>query len=126
MNQKSADLSLVLERTSSSGLYLLRKGNGLKGIGGLPLDPNKSVTCLISGGIDSPVASFMMQKRGLLFVSFYVFPFFLFFSGAKIILVHCQNSAAMDGAAVIDKVERLAEKLANFQARLRLFIVPFR
>jgi adenylyl- and sulfurtransferase ThiI len=83
VNQKSADLSLVLERTSSSGLYLLRNGNGLKGIGGLPLDPNKSVTCLISGGIDSPVASFMMQKRGLLFVSFYVFPFFCSFQAQK-------------------------------------------
>ncbi len=40
-------------------------------------------------------------------------------------LVHCVNAAAMDSSAVIDKIERLAEKLAQFQARLCLVVVPF-
>lgn len=37
----------------------------IKGIGGLPIGINGSTLSLISGGIDSAVSSFIMQKKGL-------------------------------------------------------------
>jgi len=49
----------------------------IKAYGGLPLGSAGKGLVLISGGIDSPVASFMMAKRGLklAFVTFHSFPF---------------------------------------------------
>ena len=37
----------------------------IKGFGGLPIGTSGKATVLLSGGIDSPVASFMMAKRGV-------------------------------------------------------------
>lgn len=39
--------------------------NKFEGVGGLPLGINNKCLSLISGGIDSPVSSFLMQKRGI-------------------------------------------------------------
>lgn len=49
----------------------------LKGIGGLPSGSSGKLVSLLSGGIDSPVASWMMLKRGapLHFVHFHNFPY---------------------------------------------------
>ena len=40
-------------------------GNQIKGAGGMPVGSAGRVALLISGGIDSPVAGYMMSKRGL-------------------------------------------------------------
>ena len=40
-------------------------GNQIKGAGGMPVGSAGRVALLISGGIDSPVAGWMMAKRGL-------------------------------------------------------------
>jgi thiamine biosynthesis protein ThiI len=52
-------------------------GDKRRGIGGLPVGTSGKLVSLISGGIDSPVASWMMLKRGapLHFVSFHNFPY---------------------------------------------------
>ncbi len=49
----------------------------IKGIGGLPVGSSSRLVSLLSGGIDSPVASWMMLKRGasLRYVSFHNFPY---------------------------------------------------
>lgn len=36
----------------------------IKGLGGLPVSVSGKVICLLSGGIDSPVAAYLMMKRG--------------------------------------------------------------
>ena len=41
------------------------RGNQTKGAGGMPTGPAGKSSILISGGIDSPVAAYMMAKRGL-------------------------------------------------------------
>jgi len=48
-----------------------------KGVGGLPVGSSGRLVSMLSGGIDSPVASWMMLKRGapLHFVSFHNFPY---------------------------------------------------
>jgi thiamine biosynthesis protein ThiI len=78
-----------------------------KGGGGLPLGTGGRGLLLLSGGIDSPVAGHMMQKRGLALdaVYFHAFPY------------------TGDGAK--DKVIDLARLLAARQEQLKLHVVPF-
>ena len=79
----------------------------MKGIGGLPVGTAGKLVSLISGGIDSPVASFMMMRRG-----------------ARIVFVHFKNKTVSSGAGS-DKIEKLVETLSCFQGRSKLYVVPF-
>lgn len=45
--------------------YAFIRGNQTKGAGGMPTGTAGKAAILISGGIDSPVAAYMMAKRGL-------------------------------------------------------------
>lgn len=77
------------------------------GVGGLPSNSRQKVVALLSGGLDSPVAAYLMMKRG-----------------CEVILAHYQNQNQMT-PSVEDKIVRLAEQLARYQRRTRLYIVPF-
>ncbi|MDD5823806.1 MAG: tRNA 4-thiouridine(8) synthase ThiI [Firmicutes bacterium] len=57
------------------GTYIFR--DKIKGFGGLPLGTNGRGMILMSGGIDSPVAAFMMAKRGMTIeaVHFHSYPY---------------------------------------------------
>ena len=79
----------------------------LQGAGGLPVGTLGHVLCLLSGGIDSPVAAWLAMKRGCA-VSFVTF-----------------HSAPYLGEGSKRKVRRLAEALMRFQPRARLTSVPF-
>lgn len=79
----------------------------IEGVGGLPTDPRQKVVALISGGIDSPVAAYLMMKRG-----------------CQVVLAHFQNRNEMTNS-VQDKIERLAQQLSHFQVKTILHIVPF-
>ncbi|MBN2530972.1 MAG: tRNA 4-thiouridine(8) synthase ThiI [Deltaproteobacteria bacterium] len=78
-----------------------------KGGGGLPVGTSGRVALLLSGGIDSPVAGHMLQKRGvsLIGIYFHAFPY------------------TSDGAK--NKVIELAEVLARRQKKFKLCVVPF-
>ncbi len=77
------------------------------GPGGLPLGVSGRVVCLLSGGIDSPVAAHRLMKRGCqaVFVHFHGFPF-------------------LDGTSR-SKAAELARVLTRFQFQSRLYLVPF-
>ena len=45
--------------------YAFIRGNQIKGAGGMPVGTGGKAAVLISGGIDSPVASWMVSKRGV-------------------------------------------------------------
>jgi thiamine biosynthesis protein ThiI len=77
------------------------------GVGGLPIGTGGKLVCLLSGGIDSPVAAFEMMKRG-----------------AEIIFVHFQNKT-INKVGVESKIKRLVEKLSAIQGPAKLFIIPF-
>lgn len=79
----------------------------MKGIGGLPAGTSGHVLSLLSGGFDSPVASYLMAKRGcrLSFVFFYAYPFV--------------------GDEVKDKIVNLVGVLGQFQRHCKLYIIPF-
>jgi thiamine biosynthesis protein ThiI len=73
----------------------------------LPVGTLGRVVCLISGGIDSPVAAWMAMKRGceVLFVTFHSHPFI--------------------GDSAKKKVVDLVRVLAPWQGRCTLLVVPF-
>jgi thiamine biosynthesis protein ThiI len=75
--------------------------------GGLPSRTGGRAACLLSGGIDSPVAAFRIMRRGcqVLFVHFHSFP-------------HTTLESQ-------DKVRRIVAVLARYQLDSRLHLVPF-
>lgn len=79
----------------------------IRGAGGLPVGTSGRAMLLISGGIDSPVAGYMMGKRGL-----------------EIAAVHFV-SPPYTSAHALEKVRTLCKKMAAWCGRVRLFVVPF-
>lgn len=83
------------------------RGNQLKGAGGLPTGTSGKSTVLISGGIDSPVAAYMMAKRGLVLNA-----------------VHFASPPYTSPQSE-DKVHRLLKKVAAYSGNITLFTVGF-
>lgn len=79
----------------------------IPGAGGLPVGMSGRVLLLLSGGIDSPVAGYLLQKRGCELVALYF------------------HSPPHTGAHARDKVMQLAEHLARAQGQLTLCVVNF-
>ena len=98
------DLEIRVEVLPECVFYALNKEIGQ---GGLPTGTSGAAMCLLSGGIDSPVAGFRLMKRGcrVHFVHFHAYP----------ILSRTSQ----------DKTEELAQLLAQYQMRSRLYTVPF-
>ena len=82
-------------------------GPAVSGAGGLPVGTGGSAVTLLSGGIDSPVASWMMAKRGVALEAVHFF------------------SPPYTSEAAKEKVLRLAGELIPWGGRLRVQIVPF-
>ena len=78
-----------------------------RGIGGLPLGTGGKVLSLISGGIDSPVAVFLMAKRG-----------------AENIWLHF-HSFPLVSRTSIEKVKELARIFLNYTPHLKIYFLPF-
>lgn len=100
----SPELTIYVEiNRENSYIYF----NKIKGVSGIPVSSSGKAVALISGGIDSPVASFCMMKRGL-----------------KIVFVHFHSYPSTSKQS-IEKVEELVKKLSAFQGRSILYLVPF-
>jgi thiamine biosynthesis protein ThiI len=78
-----------------------------KGAGGLPIGTGGRVMLMLSGGIDSPVAGYMLMKRGV-----------------EIEAVHFYSPPFTSERAK-QKVVDLVEKLTKYGSKIRLHIVPF-
>ncbi len=76
------------------------------GLGGLPVGVSGKVVSLISSGFDSPVASFMMMRRG-----------------ATIIYVHFHSYPAT-GMESMENVKKIVERLNQFQGKSKLYMIP--
>ncbi len=77
------------------------------GPGGMPTGVSGKVACLLSGGIDSPVAAYRMLQRG-----------------CKAIFVHFHGRPFVTRASE-EKVREIAELLTRYQLYSRLYLVPF-
>lgn len=77
------------------------------GVGGLPIGTGGKALCLLSGGIDSPVAAWRIIRRGV-----------------KVQLVHFHSYPILNNSSQ-EKVRELAEILTRSQLKSRLYLVPF-
>lgn len=104
VNLEQPELDIRVEMLSHDAFYYFGKE---KGAGGLPTGTSGKVVCLLSGGIDSPVAAARIMKRGCtaLFVHFHSYPVL--------------------SRASQDKARQLVELLTRYQHRSRLYLVPF-
>ena len=94
-------------------IRLLLDGNGfwmwmgkVAGPGGLPGGTGGRAACLLSGGIDSPVAAYLMMKRGM-----------------QLDFVHF-HSLPRTGPQSVEKVEEIVRVFNRYQGPARLALVP--
>ncbi|MDR3179092.1 MAG: tRNA 4-thiouridine(8) synthase ThiI [Oscillospiraceae bacterium] len=87
--------------------YAFLYSKTISGSKGMPVGTSSKSTALISGGIDSPVAIWMMAKRG-----------------SSINAVHFASPPYTNKRSE-DKVVRLVEKLSQYCGNIKLFIVGF-
>ena len=104
VNLDEPALTIHVEALSHEAFYYVGKQ---RGAGGLPAGSSGRVACLLSGGIDSPVAAWRMMRRGCraLFVHFHSYPIL--------------------SRASQEKARELASLLTRYQYDSRLFLVPF-
>ena len=95
----------IFIETRKQGWYLYFKKK--KGLNGMPEGVSGKVLSLISGGIDSPVASYLMFKRG-----------------AKNVWIHF-HSFPLASKASIEKTKEQAEIFLKFQSKIKIYFVPF-
>ena len=98
------DLWLHIELTGREAMLYTEK---VPGPGGLPVGSSGRVMVSLSGGIDSPVAAYMLMKRG-----------------CRGIFAHIRNETQY-ASGVTDKIEQLVQTLSAYQLRSTLYQVPF-
>jgi thiamine biosynthesis protein ThiI len=87
--------------------WIVVGGEKEKGISGLPSGTSGRVVALLSGGIDSAVASFLAMKKGL-----------------EVIFVHFHNYASNDHSQIDAKIIGMVKVLNGFQLKSALYIIP--
>jgi len=97
------DFIIYIEVRESSYIY----SETIKAHGGMPLGSNGKALLLLSGGIDSPVAGWMMGKRGVEIeaIHFYSYPY--------------------TSERAKQKVIDLAQIISQYCGKIRLHVVPF-
>lgn len=101
---KNPDVTIYVELLSKEAFCSAEK---LEGPGGMPVGVSGKVACLLSGGIDSPVAAYRMIKRGCV-------ASFIHFSGRPLV-----------SRASEEKVRDLARILTIYQYNSRVYVIPF-
>ena len=100
VNLHEPELEIFIEVADKAYVY----GEKIQSVGGLPVGTAGRVVCLLSGGIDSPVAAYRLLSRG-----------------CKVIFVHFHNYDPF-----ISKVKKLVSTLSEFQGRSKFYMIPFK
>lgn len=87
--------------------YAFIHGDQIKGAGGMPVGTAGKAAILISGGLDSPVAAYMMAKRGLVLTG-----------------IHFASPPYTSQRAE-EKVHMLMKEVSEWSGRMDLYVVPF-
>jgi thiamine biosynthesis protein ThiI len=104
VNLGEPEFTIHVEALTNEAFYYFGKE---RGAGGLPVGVSGKVACLLSGGIDSPVAAWRLMRRG-----------------CRVLLVHFHSYPILSRASQ-EKTRELARILAEFQFHSRLLLVPF-
>jgi tRNA uracil 4-sulfurtransferase len=104
VNLDHPELTIHIEMLPEYAFYFFGKEPGA---GGLPTGTGGRLACLLSGGIDSPVAAFKMMRRG-----------------CSVLLIHFHSYPILSRASQ-EKVREIAALLTKYQHRSRLILVPF-
>jgi tRNA uracil 4-sulfurtransferase len=99
-----AELDVHVDMLTDEAFYYFGKN---RGPGGLPTGVSGRVACLLSGGIDSPVAAYRMMKRG-----------------CSVVLVHFHSYPILSRTSQ-EKARELAALLTQYQQRTSLYLVAF-
>lgn len=100
---KKPELRLVVEIRTRTYIY----SKIYKGLGGMPVGTNGKAMLLLSGGIDSPVAGYMIAKRGVQLGAVYF------------------HAPPYTSERAKEKVVTLAKKVAKYSGKIALHVVPF-
>jgi thiamine biosynthesis protein ThiI len=100
---KNADMDVVIELVKGMA-YIGHER--IYGFGGLPVKTSEQAISMISSGIDSPVSSFEMLKRGV-----------------ELTYVHFHSAPATSRQS-IQNVEEILTVLAGFQIQCRVYMAP--
>ena len=98
------ELTVRVEMLTDETFYFFDKE---RGAGGLPSGVSGRVACLLSGGIDSPVAAYRLMKRG-----------------CRVHFIHFHSYPILSKASQ-DKVREIVGLLTRSQVRSRLTMVAF-
>jgi len=104
VNLAKPELTIHVEALTEEAFYYFDKEPGA---GGLPAGTSGRVACLLSGGIDSPVAAWRLMRRG-----------------CRVTFVHFHSYPILSRASQ-EKARELVALLTKFQYDSRLFLVPF-
>ena len=104
VNLSNPDLTILVELVPPEAYYSCHRESGA---GGLPTGTGGKVVSLISGGIDSPVATYRMLKRG-----------------CKAVFVHFHGRPYLSRVSE-EKVQDIVKLLTTYQLHSRLHLVPF-
>ncbi len=103
VDYRTPELTVFIEITHKNAFV---SGKKTAGIGGLPIGASGKVLSLFSGGIDSPVASFLLMKRG-----------------CRVDFIHYYAQSSADEVKC-SKIMPLIKTLNTFQGPSKLFLVP--
>ncbi len=101
---KTPEVTVMVEVRDTNAYVHAEK---IKGAGGLPIGCSGKALLLLSGGIDSPVAGYMLAKRGV-----------------TISAIHYVSPPYTSERARL-KVEQLCEKLTAYCGNINFYCVPF-
>ncbi|MFA6918117.1 MAG: tRNA uracil 4-sulfurtransferase ThiI [Candidatus Gracilibacteria bacterium] len=104
VRMKGADLEINVEFFNEHGYFAYKKYHGTCG---MPSNSGSKLVCMISGGIDSPVAAYRMMRRG-----------------ARVIFVHFSGYPYTDQEEV-EHVKEIVDILSGYQFHTKLYVVPF-
>ena len=101
---KNPDVALRIE-VREDAIYMMAQV--IPGAGGMPIGSNGKSLLMLSGGIDSPVAGYLMMKRGVRIEAIHFF------------------SPPYTSDNALQKVKDLANELTKFGSKIRLHVIPF-
>jgi len=98
---ENPDITIYVEIAEKNAFVYAEK---IPGLGGLPVGVTGRVICLLSGGIDSPVAAWFAMKRG-----------------CRVVFVHFHTYTSK----IEKKLEDIVKVLSKYQNNSKLYLVPF-